>query len=91
VLSENCYPGWKASVDGQEKRILRGDYLFRVIELPEGKHRVEMFFDSFPIKLGMAVSSFVVVLFLLFLFYRFFKGRMRQSRQRGTHYLNQGK
>jgi len=92
MVSENYYPGWKASVDGHAQRILRGNYLFRVIELPEGKHRVELFFDSFPIRLGMAVSSFVVVLFLLFLLGRvFFKGPMRQSRRRETPYPNQGK
>jgi uncharacterized membrane protein YfhO len=91
-VSEIFYPGWKALVDGHPQRILRGNYLFRVIELPAGKHRVEMSFDSFPIRLGMAVSSFVVVLFLLFLLGRFFfKGPMRRSRQGGTRYPNQGK
>jgi uncharacterized membrane protein YfhO len=74
-LSEVFYPGWRAMVDGHPQRILRGNYLFRVVELPEGRHRVELVFDSLPIKLGMAVSSFVMVLFLSFLFYHlFFKG-----------------
>ena len=79
VVSENFYPGWKASVDGHGQRILRGNYLFRVIELPEGKHKVELFFDSSPIRLGMAVSAFVIPLFLPFLFYRlFFKGFLKR-------------
>jgi hypothetical protein len=79
VVSENFYPGWKASVDGHRQRILRGNYLFRVIELPEGKHKVELFFDSSPIRLGMAVSAFVISLFLTFLFYRlFFKGFLKR-------------
>ena len=79
VVSENFYPGWKASVDGHGQRILRGNYLFRVIELPEGKHKVELFFDSSPIRLGMAVSAFVISLFLPFLFYRlFFKGFLKR-------------
>ena len=74
-VSEIFYPGWKALVDGHPQRILRGNYLFRVVELPEGRHRVELIFDSFPVKLGMAVSSFVMFLFLSFLFYHlFFKG-----------------
>jgi uncharacterized membrane protein YfhO len=75
LVSENHYPGWKALVDGQSRQILRGNYLFRVIELPQGKHRVEFVFDSFPIKLGMAVSSMVVVLFFLFSAGRFFFNR----------------
>jgi hypothetical protein len=72
VVSENFYPGWKASVDGQEKRILRGNYLFRVIELPEGRHRVDLFFDSFPIKLGMTVSACTIFVFVAFIFYRIY-------------------
>ena len=34
-LSEIFYPGWKAFIDGQPTRILRGNYLFRVLELPQ--------------------------------------------------------
>jgi uncharacterized membrane protein YfhO len=74
-LSEIFYPGWKALVDGHPQRILRGNYLFRVIELPGGKHRVELFFDPFSVKLGIAVSSFVIFLVLGFLScYLFQKG-----------------
>ncbi|MBN2126729.1 MAG: YfhO family protein, partial [Deltaproteobacteria bacterium] len=40
VLSEVFYPGWKAFVDDRPARILRGDHLFRVLEFPEGSHRV---------------------------------------------------
>ena len=91
-VSEIFYPGWKALVDGQAQRTLRGNYLFRVIELPAGKHRVELFFDPFPIKLGMAVSSFVVVLFFFLLFGRFFfKGPRRPSCRSGTVSPKQGK
>ena len=78
-VSEIFYPGWKAMIDGHPQRILRGNYLFRVIELPEGRHRVELLFDPFPVKLGMAVSSFMMFLFLSFLFYHlFFKGSFRR-------------
>jgi len=74
-VSEIFYPGWKALVDGHPQRILRGNYLFRVIELPAGKHRVEMSFDSFPIRLGMAVSALAMFLFLGFVFcHLFFRG-----------------
>jgi len=74
-VSEIFYPGWKVLVDGHPQRILRGNYLFRVIELPAGKHRVEMSFDSFPIRLGMAVSALAMFLFLGFVFcHLFFRG-----------------
>jgi hypothetical protein len=90
-LSEICYPGWKAYVDGKPTRIFRGNYLFRVIELPEGRHSVELIFDSFSVKLGMAISSFVIFLLLIFLFYHLFsKGFSRWSRQRGKDYPGKG-
>ena len=92
-VSEIFYPGWKAMVDGHPQRILRGNYLFRVIELHQGRHRVELIFDSFPVKLGIAVSSLVMFLFLSFLFcHFFFKGSFgRHSCQRGTDYPDKRK
>jgi Bacterial membrane protein YfhO len=62
-LSEIFYPGWKALMDGQPVRILRGDYLFRVLELPEGRHSILLEFNPWTIRLGSIVS--IVVLLLL--------------------------
>ena len=45
VLSDTYYPGWKALVDGVEKEVLRANYAFRGVQLPEGARRVVFFFD----------------------------------------------
>jgi hypothetical protein len=45
VLSDTYYPGWRALVDGLEKEILRVNYAFRGIKLPEGAKHVVFFFD----------------------------------------------
>ena len=46
VFSEVFYPeGWTALVDGKETPILKANYLLRAIEIPEGKHKVELIFD----------------------------------------------
>ncbi len=46
VFSEVFYPeGWKATVDGKEVPILKVDYLLRAIEIPDGKHKIEMAFE----------------------------------------------
>jgi len=55
-LSENHYPGWKALVDEEPVPILRGNYLFRVIPIPQGDHVVEVVFEPWSIRLGVAVT-----------------------------------
>jgi hypothetical protein len=55
-LSEVYYPGWKASIDGRRASILRGNYLFRVIPVPGGNHRVRVYFDPWTVKLGVIIT-----------------------------------
>ena len=45
VLSDTYYPGWKAFVDGVEEPVLRADYAFRGVRLPEGAKRVVFMFE----------------------------------------------
>jgi hypothetical protein len=40
VISDVWYPGWKAWIDGQPVPILKANYLFRAIEVDQGKHQV---------------------------------------------------
>jgi len=61
-LSEIFYPGWKALVDGKPVPILRGNYLFRVIELARGTHSVQFYYAHLTIKLGIAISMLTLVL-----------------------------
>ena len=68
VFSEIYYPGWKATVDGNEVEILRADYLLRALEIPAGKHTVEFKFEPKPYYVGnkvTSVSSWLVLLALL--------------------------
>lgn len=45
VLHDIYYPGWIAEVDGVKSPILRADVVFRAVEVPEGRHRVEFRFE----------------------------------------------
>jgi hypothetical protein len=56
VVTDTFYPGWRAYVDGQEQPILRGDYLFRVIEVPAGRHQVVLRFEPASVWGGLALS-----------------------------------
>jgi uncharacterized membrane protein YfhO len=56
-LSEVYYPkGWKAYIDGKETEILRLDYLFRGVIIPEGIHTLTMKFEPATFALGRIIS-----------------------------------
>lgn len=42
VVTDNFYPGWKAKVNGMEKPVLKINYTFRGLEIPNGKSKVIM-------------------------------------------------
>ncbi len=57
VLSDAYYPGWHASVNGEDVEILRANYLFRAVPLPPGEHEVRFVFDPSTLRLGKLVST----------------------------------
>jgi uncharacterized membrane protein YfhO len=72
-LSEIFYPGWKAFVDEQPTRILRGNYLFRVIALPKGRHLVRLVFDPSSIKAGVGITLLTLFIIMAVMVYQFSK------------------
>lgn len=44
-LSDNYYPGWKATINGENSKIYRADYSFRAVIVPKGGSIVEFLFD----------------------------------------------
>lgn len=79
-LSEIHYPGWKATIDDRPAKILRGNYLFRVIPVPEGRHRIRMQFDPWTIKLGSVLSA-VTLLVILASLICFLRRKRLQAKQ----------
>jgi hypothetical protein len=60
VLHDIHYPGWEAWVDGERRPILRTNLLFRGVEVPAGRHRVEFHFRPMSLEnLVAAASDFV--------------------------------
>jgi hypothetical protein len=64
ILSEIYYPGWEARLDGQPVPLLRANSILRAVEVPAGRHRVEMTFNPLSVKLGLAVSVATLLLSL---------------------------
>ncbi|HEX8475203.1 MAG TPA: YfhO family protein [Pyrinomonadaceae bacterium] len=56
VLSENHYPGWRASVDGRDVDILRVNYNQRGIMLAPGTHEVRFVYRPKSVLYGFLVS-----------------------------------
>ena len=56
VLSDNWFPGWKATLDGRPVPILEADGALRAIPVPGGRHRVEMHYRPASIRWGGAIS-----------------------------------
>jgi len=61
VLNDTFYPGWRASVDGAERKILRANYAFRSIQLPRGAKKVVFFFDPFIPDAVLPLPTIVLV------------------------------
>jgi len=84
VFSEVFYDkGWKAYVDGNESPIFRANYILRAMSIPAGKHKIVFKFEPTVWAVGEKVSfasSSILILLLLFAFYREFKtSRQKQS------------
>jgi hypothetical protein len=62
VLNDTYYPGWKASVNGVETKVLRTNYAFRGIRLFEGAKRVVFFFDPLVPNAALILPTFVLAM-----------------------------
>jgi len=66
-ISDNYYPGWKVSVDGESGKIYRADYSFRAVPVMKGDH--EIIFSYYPkyFDLGLKISLISLILSVLLL------------------------
>jgi hypothetical protein len=57
--AEAFHPDWHAVVDGEPARLFVADGVFKALYLPEGAHRVRLFFDQGPVR----AARYVLALF----------------------------
>ncbi|KXK10174.1 MAG: Bacterial membrane protein YfhO [Microgenomates bacterium OLB23] len=67
VLTDTYYPGWKAYVNKNETEILRTNWGFRGVYVPQGTSEVTFIYTPITVAYGAAVS--VASLLLLFAYY----------------------
>jgi hypothetical protein len=69
VLPDTYFPGWRATVNGEDRVIYPTDGAFRGVTVPEGTSRVEFRYEprAFPVGIALAVVGLVgfVVMWLV--------------------------
>jgi len=67
-LSDAWYPKWKCFIDGKETPILRANYVFRAVVVPDGEHEILFVYKDDEFELGSKVSLGINIFVLLLLF-----------------------
>ena len=65
VLSDSYYPGWNAYINGNRVEILRANYAFRTVELPNGKNMVEFKYEPLSFYVGGLISLIGLLVLIL--------------------------
>ncbi len=65
ILSDQYYPGWRVTVDGQPAEIIRADTAFRAVCVPSGEHTVRFEYRPISLYVGLAISAIGWVTLLL--------------------------
>ena len=56
VSSETAYPGWKAFVNGREKRVVAVNHCFRGVVLEDGESQVVLAYEPATVRLGIFLA-----------------------------------
>lgn len=62
VVSENYYPGWRATVDGSPAELWRTNYALIGVPLPAGAREVTLRFESAPYETGKLITLLALAL-----------------------------
>jgi hypothetical protein len=57
VISQTYYPAWKAYVDGQPVKLWRANYAFQALQVPAGRHQIELRYEDRTLLIGAILSA----------------------------------
>jgi hypothetical protein len=57
VVSQTYYPAWKGYVDGQPAKIWRANYAFQALQVPAGRHSVQLIYKDRAFLAGAIFSG----------------------------------
>jgi hypothetical protein len=70
LLSQTCYPHWKAYVNGMEAQVHRANHALQALQVPAGVSRVRVVYEDSTFRAGAAVSlASLLVLGLLWAYF----------------------
>ncbi len=71
-ISDTYYPGWKATVDNQETKIVKTNFAFRSVAIPQGQHTVKMIYNPNSFRNGfyLTILGFAGLVILCILYFR---------------------
>ncbi|MBR6592096.1 MAG: YfhO family protein [Prevotella sp.] len=72
VFSEIYYPGWAATVDGEEVELGRVNYILRALNVKPGNHKVELSFFPKSVDITETVAYVAYGILLLVVLFRIF-------------------
>jgi hypothetical protein len=81
-LTEQFYPGWRATVNGIAAPISRCHGAFQCVGLPAGTSRLEFRFRSAPLRMGLFCSAVTILLMVAALCYYGRSAREAASKRR---------
>jgi len=56
VIAQSYYHNWRAYVDGAPVPLWKANYAFQAVEVPPGRHRVEIVYEDRALKTGVVIS-----------------------------------
>lgn len=80
VFPEVYYPGWKATIDGEEVELGRVNYILRAVRVPAGKHEVILSFHPQSITTTEAIAYASIILVMLLFAWACYKN-LRNKKQ----------
>ena len=63
VFSETWYPGWQATLNGKSVPVLRANYTFRAIPIPQGKSELIVWYQPLSWQVGKWLSLLGLLVF----------------------------
>ncbi|MCB0196790.1 MAG: YfhO family protein, partial [Anaerolineae bacterium] len=61
VLLDTIYPGWVATVDGQQQSIYPANYISRAVFVPQGRHIVQFRYHPLTFRVGSWLAALTIV------------------------------